>query len=93
MVKLATVILSFLVILGLLEIFIAIKYPSQGKKSLAQKLEQKMFKRGYVSIFFSLTSLGMLFTNVLSAGEALIITLGLLLASEYGLARMKSEAE
>lgn len=79
-------VLAFLILLGLLEIFIALKYPRGGAKSAAQKVGGKMFKRGFLTITFCSTALGLLLSNVLDQWELLIITLGILLLSEYGIA-------
>ena len=46
----AIIALGFLTAMGLLGVFIAVKYPRAGVTSLSQKLSQKIFQRSFLTI-------------------------------------------
>lgn len=87
------VILVLLILLGLFGMFIAVKYPRSGAESLAQRIDQKVFKRGYMTVTCCSVGLGLLLAGVLEPKETLIITFGIFLAAEYALARVTKQSK
>jgi hypothetical protein len=72
-----------MIFLGLVGIFVTLKYPKAGFESFARKLEQRMFQRAFFSVAISLAGLVALLTRAFDPQDILIVTVASLILKEY----------
>lgn len=87
MYQFAVIFLALFIALGVVGVVVAFTFPRKGVGTLSDKLKQKTFQRGALTISICSAMLAMLLTGVLNPREALIIPAGLLLLLEYGIKR------
>ncbi|MDQ1639729.1 MAG: hypothetical protein QOF62_3068 [Pyrinomonadaceae bacterium] len=80
---LATLVLVLMTLLGLIGIFVTLKYPRPGHESFARKLEQRMFQRAFFSVAICLGGLVALLTRAFDPQDILIIAVASLILKEY----------
>lgn len=83
MYRMTFVLLILLIISGALWIVVALLYPEKAAKSLAQKLEQRKFVRGWMTIVVCLIIIVLFIIQQLTSSETLLYTCAALILVEY----------
>ena len=75
--------LALVILLGVIGVFVTLKYPRPGFEALGEKLEQRMFQRSFFSVAICLAALGALITQAFDAKDILIVTVASLILKEF----------